>query len=414
MHKYLNRYILLICITFFQVAGLAYADAEWFEGDDIACTGCTAAPLPVQIIVDQHLSPVTGASAFITLLRGYQALDDNLLPSTQGQCDIAMIGGRFLKFIFEGALFSTATVAQHEYFGHGWRLREFHIHANYRIRPYDGFTSFSAAPFNNLSPLQRNSVNVGGIEATTILAKQLRNSFLESCWIDERAGHMYLLNNFDQTFYVLSTKHENNTTSGNDITAYISTLNNWHGQQVLTHNQLKKKIYLDFLDPYFFYSLYGIGTYLINGDPAFEYPMLCIGDYKYLPGLRMALAPYGPEYQLINYIKTAEHIIQATFRYGNTGGKHSSGLTLEATRLFTSELLNFDGRLDLWQQPKLFTATAAQASSKAGAAMSLIARYQVAQCFDIFAQLGYKTTGYMQGESLKHSPIARIGFLARI
>lgn len=370
----------------------------------------------VGVILDRYFSPVTGASALNSILYSYISLDDYLFPSTEGDRNAYMMLGRFGKLVLENLLFTTGMVAQHEIFGHGWRAREFNLKVyEYSVRPWGGYTVFSASQFNRL-PLQKQiAVTAGGVEATGVLAKILRDRFLENKSLDEREAHFYILNNMDQTLYILGTRHEKTFSTDNDIQAYVQEVNQWFNRPVLTTDKLRKQVLVDFLDPYFWYSLYGLGAYIFQGTQCFEYPMIPIGDYHYLPGMRLALTPYGTEYQFRNYLRGCDHTYQATLRYGNTGGKTSGGLILEATRLWVDNCLSFDGRVDLWVQPKLFTPSAATANRQLGGALSLTAHYRIVPNFELRGQLGYKTKGYMPGgEGLKNGILARIGFFVHL
>jgi hypothetical protein len=372
--------------------------------------------LPVGLIFDKNLSAHVGASGFLTLLSGYQALDNHFLPDTRGDKSAYTMLGRFGKLVLEDVLFSTAMIAQHEVFGHGARAREFHLKmVKYNVRPYKGYVSYLIADYNKLSPSEKITFVTGGMEGTGVLAKRVRDSWLETNTIDERQAHMYFLNITDQTSYILNNRHEKTfNTDGNDVSAYIRELNAWHGNQVMDKNKLHKKALIDIFDPYLFYSIYGMGLYIFEGTQNWEYPMIPIGDYKYLPGMRLALAPYGPEYQLINYIRSPERSIQATFRRGKTGIRRSLGTTIEMTRLVSSEYFNVDAKFDLWRQPRLFTSSAQNAHHKLGGGLALLARYKMFNCAELVGQLGYKTSGYAPGDPLKRGPYLRAGFNVHI
>lgn len=381
--------------------------------------GNVAGRAPIKFIFDANFSPIVGADLFISGLHAYMAIDDTLIPSTQGATGFVPVAGRLGKWILEGVMMNWAAVAQHEYFGHGARAREFNLKVNtYNIMPFRGYTSFNAHEFQLLTPSERAAVDTGGVEANYILAKELRNRWVETKYLDEREGHFYLITALDQPLYVLSTR--NNWRNGrtfnffddsHDIHSYIKEVNFWHGHPVLNQRDLRRKIVADFFDPYLFYSLFAFGNYLIDGTQGFETPMIPIGNFHYLPGFRIALAPYGPEYQFINYIRGMDQTIQVTLRFGETGTIHSHGATIEVTKLVCSDLLSLDARIDGWHQPRLLKSHFLRRSeSKFGGAFSIIPKYQILNNFDLFAQIGYKTTGYMPGEFLKHSPIIRIGF----
>lgn len=378
-------------------------------GDPAGCP-----KLPVGLIFDKNLSAVSGASFFKTLLRGYQGLDESLFPDSQGDKSAYMMLGRFGKWVLEDALFSTMMIGQHEVFGHGARAREFHLHiSRYRVTPWSGYVKYSSSKYNQLSSSEKVAFIAGGMEGTSILAKRVRDQFFDCNLIDQRAAHLYAVSMLDQPLYILGTKKEDTfKNDGNDVNAYIKEVNNWHGNNAISHKKLRRYATMDFVDPFFFYSIYTMGQYIYDGSSCWDFPMFNIGEYKYLPGLRTALAPYGPETQFINYIKGIDQTIQATFRYGKTGSKQSMGAALEVLRLYSADLLNVDGRLDVWQQPKLFIAAAHQAPRQFGSALSFTGRYRLSNCIEVLGQVGYKSKGYIPGESLKQSPILRVGLNA--
>jgi len=368
---------------------------------------------PVGLIFDRHFSPYTGAEMATTLLRGYEWLDDKLIPSTTGDTSFSMILGRTGKALVELVLFDFLTTFQHEVFGHGFRAREFGVPVHrYEVTFFSGGTTYlDGFRFNSLSLNEQIAINAGGVEANNIMAKRVRDRWLNTGRMDNREALFYLLNEFEQTYYIGSTKSKSpGINDGHDIFNYVQDINRWFGRPVLTTSQLRRKTRVDYLNPYFFYSLFSIGQYVFDGTQTMEYPMFHIGDYHYLPAMHLVLAPYGTEYNFLNFIRCGERVYQANIRFGETGGQHSYGLALEATKLMTTDLIDLDGKLDVWYQPKMFTFRATN-SHKAGAALSMIGHLRFGQSAELIGQLGYKTTGFMLGEELRHSPIMRIGFL---
>ncbi len=368
---------------------------------------------PVGLSADQYFSPMTGAEMIFSVLRTYQVLDDSF-PSTQGDSSYNAMVGRGAKFILEDLLIGLGIITQHEVFGHGFRAREFHMPVKYSVSLFSGTTSFTLARYNRLAPLEKTAFIIGGMEANTILAKRMRDRWLKSQTLDIREAHLYLRSSLDQTFYILNAHRadKNGSTSGNDVLGYVQELHAWHGKSVLTTRKLKNRVLLDFLDPYFFYSLYSTGRYIAEGIQRLEYPMIQVADYQYLPALRLVLAPYGIEYQWMNFVKGPQYDIQAHLRTGNTGGLRSYAADIEVGRLFTFESVSFDGHLSVWRQPKLFEESAVQVKHALGAAASLVGKYRVMPRIELNGELGYKSTGFLPGEILRHSPILRVGFRA--
>lgn len=411
---------LLIFNLLLLASGVAYAEWENTASD---CNNPILTSLEPEaqgsqlyLTLDRTFSPIVGADLMIFALRGYEALDDCLIPSTEGDTSLSLILSRFGKFLFEGTLSSTLMIIQHEVFGHGARAREFHLPVtSYTIRPFSGSTGFLPIQYESLPLQERIAITAGGMEATSILANRIRERWLYADRIDSREANLYLLSSFDQTEYIRSTKNLEKPSLGDDVQAYVTEINTWYGKRVLTVDKLRKRVLIDYLDPFFYYSLYSIGNYVITGAQIIcDFPMIPIGDCRYLPAARLALAPYGPEYQFLNYIKTPEHLIQLSYRWGNTGGQHSRGLNLNVSNVWTSDLLFLDTLLSAWTQPKLFTAHAKPHNTHFGFAASLIARYQVIDKIAVMGQLGYKTTGFLQGETLKRGVIARIGLVMQL
>lgn len=418
--------ILFILKVIFLVPSLAYA--EWEPPSDFCNTEAetiiprseteTPSKTPLWLTLDYTLTPIVGADLMILGLYGYEALDDWLIPSTDGEISTTLILGRLAKFLLiEFPLNGTLMVTQHEVFGHGARAREFKLPViRYTIGPFSGSTSFPLLQYQKLSLNERAAISAGGMEGTTILANRLRERWFSANRIDSREATLYLLTSLDQTLYIRNAPDENRffrfRFSGHDVCDYIEEVNAWYGKRALKMNKIKDQVLIDFLDPFLYYSLYSLGSYVIAGHQQLcDFPMIPIGDYRYLPGARLALAPYGPEYQWLNYIQTPERFIKAVFRYGNTRGNTSEAIDLEITRIWTSDLLFLDTKLSCWSQPKLFTPHARIGKKQFGFAASMIARYQFAEDFQMMGQLGYKTQGFLQGEILHAGIIARMGIL---
>lgn len=372
---------------------------------------------PFGPIFDHHSSPYVGANALITVTRGYQFLDDQLIPTTQNKTASMAIARLSKVLVLEGLLFGTGMVAQHQIFGHGFRAREFGIRiTHYRIAPFSGSTTFDTQALSKLSLHEQAAFDTGGIEANTILSEQLRDRWLDSNLIDSREANFYAQTSLDQTIYAIKGKRRDNTLpTSHDVNAYIDNVNAWHQTTVLTGGEMRKKAWLDLADPFLVYSFLSMANYAVDGRQQWEYPMINIFDYCYLPAMRMIYAPYGSEYQLNNFVRTPDHLIQISFRKGQNGTFHSWGMGLEIPNLFQSNLLKIGIKTDFWRQPTLFSSNASVSDNKSGIAFSLMTRYQILELannstFHIKAQLGYKTTGYVSGEILKHSPIIRLGF----
>ncbi len=369
-------------------------------------------PQTYELIVDNYFSPYTGAALTMSAFNGYKLLDDRYNPSSEGKCSFWWGTGRFAKVLLLDLPVSTfLMITQHELFGHGYRLREFHVQGrSYDVGIFSGYAAFSQASFNKLTFPQKAAVDSGGMEATTILAAQQRQSWIMDGKLDHRDAVSYFFNSTDQYFYVHGTREDDRNDS-NDVQAYMNEVNNWYGKQTLTMRKMRNWTTWDLLDPALWYSFLGIGTYIYDGSPTIPFYMFDINGYKYLPNTRSILAPYGMEVQLQNHIKTpTNQLIDINIRYGNNRPKTSYGLDVIIKPIWSYDKFDFGNRIFLWRQPQLSAATVETAGDRYGIAEYVNCAYNVNRNFALISEVGYKTPGYIQGEPLNSSVIVRLGF----
>ena len=79
-----------------------------------------------------------------------------------------------------------------------------------------------------------------------------------------------------------------------------------------------------------------------------------------------------------------------------------------------NDQITFTGEYDLWNQPTMDLGGSQTFNTTAGLGtrISLITNYQVKNLpIGIHTQIGYKTTGYLEGEQLDEGWILRIGLM---
>jgi hypothetical protein len=362
---------------------------------------------------DKYWSPYSGASYMLFAYDSYKYLDDNLLPSSANKTNFGYQLGRFGKLFVEKIFTNVLTTIQHEVFGHGYRLREFGMWAEYYVDLYGGSTYYYKNQYNQLNPNQQAAMNSGGLEAETVLGQQIFNNWLESESIDNRDTVFYYESQTSQIFYVYRTPTNLAYASvGNDIASYIKSVNTWHqNPNAVTIGKMRKNILWDLLDPALYNGIYGaLVSYVIQGQLTEKLYMFELANYKYLPSARTLLAPWGLEYQIKNYIKTPkEQTIQVNLRYGNTATKKSYGLDLYINRLWTYKNFTFGNKLSLWNQPKLGMQSALQANNTWGIADYFTLDYQYNQILSLYSEIGYKTSGYIPGNPLEKGIVYALG-----
>jgi hypothetical protein len=161
--------------------------------------------------------------------------------------------------------------------------------------------------------------------------------------------------------------------------------------------------------------------------------MITIGPVEYLPSLRLALTPFGMQGYFENFFLIDSIPTYLYLKWGKNGANTYYGLGIENQRIFNWKSGALGFRMDLWRQPNvLFEQGALSAeeieklpkgasvpqlyptsvltAQSVGAAFSIIGTYAWAKWpIRLFTELGYKTAGYLPGEALRNSPIARGG-----
>jgi hypothetical protein len=363
-----------------------------------------------QIIVDRDLSPYSGASLMISTYNFCKYLDDTYTPKPNPNDSLRWVI-RAANVGVAYALNGYLMVTQHEVFGHGYRTREFGFHGvGYKIGYYTGATYFYASDYNNLNIYKQNTLQAAGIEANTILSQQIRAPWFKSKKIDYRDGLAYIINQTEQLDYVYITSADDGN-NGNDINNYINGVNRYYGNTTtLSNSKMRSIVLLNLLDPALFYSLYGIGKYLYNGSSTTKLYMLNISGYKYLPTVATILAPWGPEFQLQNFIETPqEQLIQAHLRGSSNNNITSMGLDVIVSPIWKYKKLLVGNQVSIWRQPNVGAANAASARLHYGIAEFVNLEYKMHPKVSLLADLGYKTSGFMQGYLLNSGAIVRLG-----
>lgn len=374
------------------------------------CFSSVAVAQEYKIIFDKDLSPYSGSSMMISTYNFYKALDDKFLPSSYGKVNLKWRLGRVVKTGLNYVPASYLMVFQHEVFGHGYRGREFDFsYLGYNVRIDSGYTSFSASEYAALGTYQKTALTAAGLEANTILSQQIRQSWLQGQKLDNRDAMSYVLNQIEQVRYVYLT-YSSNLYRGNDVTSYISLVNQYNGDSRLNMHKMRRYILWDLLDSGLFTSLYGIGKYIYDGTPAVSFKMIDIQGYEYLPAARTIFAPWGLEFQVQNFIRTPNHkLLQVNLRYGGHAALNSFGIDFMFAPIWQYKKFYFSNQVSIWRQPNLIYANAAVAKAQFGFADFISIEYKAFKNFGLVMDLGYKTAGFIQGFQLANDVILRFG-----
>jgi len=394
-----------------------------------------------QLTVDIDYSPFMGADAILFTHTGLIRAEDALIegpPELKNKASRRW--GRFLELmLFWGPLNHLFSVTEHEVFGHGYRIRSLGKSVaevdKYKIKtpfPYGlggGATYFEFQETGSVSDIL--AITIGGIEGENVLADTLRLRFLETSKIDGRIATLYTQSELSFFWYSVITSLSNldnesiDEPSGNDIESYIFWMNKLYPEKHLSVGDVQWQAALNILDPYVWFGYYSWLMYLIHGTPITP-PMIQIGSFRYLPGLRVAMAPYGLEYYLLNSLSYDGK--GATFYL--RGGKYTSGYGGAGIRVPTIYTLG-PARLgviaDIWNQPDFQEFNSAEDTyygitpgPRSGinahqwgghVSLSMACSFTKNDVAQLYLEGGVKTKGYLQGYPIQGSPILRGGFI---
>ena len=385
------------------------------------------------LIVDENYSAIMGATDIASTHAIMMKTEDLLLGRYNGTSE--SVGAGLVRLaelaLFWGPVDSLGYVTQRTLFGAGYRKRELSNITSNRIKLMDDWPLYYdhdvlKATFKEQTPLSEVlDYTIAPTEATMVLADQLKLRFLYTKSVDGRQSLLYAFSALDLTANLYRSDED---LIGDPIESdfllsepesYIHYMDRLYPDAQINFENLKLKSLVNLLDPYLWYAIYSPLTYIVKGE-AVETPMIPLfGGGGYLPGLRMALAPYGPEYYFMNYLRTGGgNPIMAYVKWGSLGGHQHWGAGINAPYLISYELGAVGIKADFFKQyhPKEIPTISSNDEGEGyerekGFLATLIMNqaFQKGSHIRVTGQLGYKTKGYVPGESLKAGLIARAG-----
>ncbi|MGI4775475.1 MAG: hypothetical protein ACRYE9_00850 [Janthinobacterium lividum] len=366
-----------------------------------------------------------GTNVALSIINGLASLSDKNDLSNSPLYRVLTTYGAFFTVLWD-----------HEISGHALRAKEFKVKVSgfSLTSPFSAATHFSSN--KKSAHLQQLAIiSLGGNEASYVLSKKLLNGLIEKNQaIDPVTAAAYMFSSGNQAFYVYAINYKKSR--ANDLHAYISYMRKMYGRNSMSMSKIKSIGVLDFLDPTLVASIYSLAT----GNDV-KLPTIKLADnIRLLPSARMVLTPYGViEKHLIAHVLTDYTNITTTFGFGKeskttssvirkynvsksypvgtffgstvTPKKHNTYFAeLSATKVVSLDQLNLGLTVAHWSQPELLTLDPYNAKIKKGYMLVLNTKYQVKDDLSIFADLGFKTKGFIVGQHLAKTPIIRAGF----
>jgi hypothetical protein len=388
------------------------------------------------IVFDAYLTPATGALNLITLQRGLASLEDHFLPLKLGTERTRL--GLAAGILYRAAKFTGLdvpqdhmfVVVQHEFFGHGARLRELGVgHIGYGFDgpvPYGhggGVTRFEGEIPD--SPLAILAIESSGIEAQHSLADALALRALARGRFHYREAWLYFESRYIAATYVINATEF--AREGHDVADFARTIAEScepPSCKAITLTDLQRGAKLMLADPLLYAAIYGFASsYVGLGETTSPIPMIPLGrGVRYLPSVGFEMTPYGTEWSLRNAFVSAGKVTGATLRVGNTGGTTPWGIDLQTadirvprTRWLVSPAFS------LWRQPFILAERpsaplATGAAASATFVLPLPRRLRVATMNTvngIYVTAGAKSEGFVPGEQLSGGAIFKAGLALR-
>lgn len=390
-----------------------------------------------EVLVDPHASPFMGSEWILTLHKSLEVREDAILPPPPKRGFFPGLGRMAELGLFWGPLNIFADTVQHEVFGHGYRVRTL---SDAKVVKYSfgwpppygaggGSTSWASSTCVTIGQLQ--AVNIAGLEAENILARELKLKWIAEGAIEPRSSFLYNFAKLSPVIYSFSQPSydidELPVFQSHDIVAYLNTLDVLYPHDFLSLKALREAVLYNLLDPMLYYNI-GAEWYYIFTGKKLKIPMIHIGKLAWLPNISVQLAPYGLEYYLENYFLYKEAPFYTYIKGGAYSGMEYFGTGLRYDEMFSHENFSVGIRIDGWYQPNFLvdwtleelsdhvrplSSIVSSMTCKWGVAASLVSRWRIRDTLTFFySDLGYKTKGYLPGFSLQSSPVIRAGLSA--
>jgi hypothetical protein len=391
------------------------------------------------VVFDEYLTPTTGAIDLITLQHGLASLEDHFLPLKLGTERTRL--GLAAGILYRAAKLTALDVpqdhmflvVQHEFFGHGARLRELGVgHIGYGFDapipygPGGGVTRFDGEIPD--SPLAILAIESAGIEAQHSLADALAARALARGRFHYREAWLYFESRYIAATYILDATEF--AREGNDVADFARTMGESceaPSCKAITLRDLQRGAKLMLADPLLYAAIYSFASsYVGLGETTSPIPMIPLGrGVRYLPSAGFQMTPYGTEWNVRNALVAGgrgRKLTGVTVRVGNTGGTTPWGIDMQTSDIRVPRTRwRVSPAFSIWRQPFILAErpSAPLATGAAGSAtfvLPLPRRLRVATMNavnGIYVTAGAKSDGFVPGEQLSGGAIFRAGLAFR-
>lgn len=392
----------------------------------------------LKFAVDVYQSPYSSSDWIQSTRTLLNSLDSQTI-TTQNKAPV--IFKRWANAILNNLGNDFLMAVNHEVYGHGYLLRSMkkplnryrffsrpqHILSTMFILPLGGIGAYTKPKDNIIFTHDEELIfSMAGSRANKILGNEILLSHFKRGSLNHHHANLYLRSFLDLPFYILNS---NKWQSNNDISLYLAALNVKYKKQygrkfkedAISLKQLKVGALTYLLNPMVYKCFGSFYRYIATGEEEVWIPHFRIGKVKYLPVVRMGLAPFGTLYYLDNYFQVGNRTIVLGLRGGKSPyyDKPYGGIVFKSQGIISIDRYQFDPFINLYYQPKIYLTLSDYKSIRKqnllnfetgfGYLVGLRSGVQFTEHFGINAAFGYKTKGFIEGKMPQQSFDARIG-----
>ena len=395
------------------------------------------------LLLDKNFTSLTAAETLTSLNQAIYKMEERLIPTSIGNKNKSKWRQQFSNkvfrltkaFFWDLAISGTIVEVQHEMFGFGYRYRQFgytensyHIQAPFPYKNGGGFTDRGLRQSGRTNGKHETiMMETAGYESTKILSNTINKKWILSDSIHYKEALLSIRAFNKSQRATLLLKNPSSTVLSIDIINYLNRVNSFYGansSSIFNRSYLRKRSLINFLNPFLgFAFLSAIESYGWEGKRYGKLHWLKIGKIKYLPSFRIGLAPFGDEVYFESFLKTASatnpqkmKAARIYIRRGNPIFEKHNGMGIETFNYFNHHnKLIVDFSIDGWNQPRINLGGEQIYDTQRGFGGLIkfnlqIRLWESPKPVYISTQLGLKSAGYLEGESLSKGMIFRVGW----
>ena len=377
------------------------------------------------LLYEKNYTSFTGAANLLTIHQGLYTFEERIFPvrifSDSARGGKALnCSYRLLKSVaVDYPLDYLTGLTQHEVFGHCAKFHEFNytnISFHLSLPPPFGDGHGFANGFKPVNSTFDESVCmlVAGNEASGILADKLQERWMASDSMNYRDYFLYMGCFHNISAYIV----QNLFRPFGDIDQYIYDMNIKYFKTGRKYdvNRLMQQALIGAADPFQFLATLNWLKYLFYGKAISKFPSIKIRNIHYLPSFHYGLTPFGSEFYSCHYLKFKTRLVKVYGRLGDFYFKNFWGAGAAVFNGFKTKRFSLDVTADVWNQPSLHVQDKKslwrETPQGTGGSLSLGLSYHPDTKYIPFffvARGGYKTDGFLAGETLSKGFFVRAG-----